>query len=112
MTERGMDSRLRGNDIKGSGNDIKRSGNDREEGGNDIKVGGNTNEMSPYLFYSSKFNSVSSFLNISKTTASGTLSQNSAPLIFQSRFFTWSDKTTPVIFNPDGIMTSKGYPFI
>jgi len=31
-------------------------------------------------------------------------------LIFQSRLFTWSDKTTPVTFNPDGIITSKGDP--
>jgi len=31
-------------------------------------------------------------------------------LIFQSRLFNWSDKTTPVTFNPDGIITSKGDP--
>ena len=41
MTEREMDSRLRGNDIKGSGNDIKGSGNDIRRDGSD--------ESDPYV---------------------------------------------------------------
>ena len=41
--------------------------------------------MIELLSYPSTFSNVSSFLNISKTTASGNLSQYSAFLIFQSR---------------------------
>ena len=54
-------------------------------------------------------NRILTFFSTSSMVWSGTLLIKVAFLIFQSKLFNWSDRITPVTFNPSGSMISEGY---